>query len=60
MKMSKFESKYFSGNRHMICIGKTKSTSDKRSIEQIPAIIGSLSNHDDDSNKNPINLHILQ
>ena len=29
MKMSKFELKHSPRNRHMICIGKTKSTSEK-------------------------------
>ena len=29
MKMSNFERKYCSESRHMICIGKTKSTSEK-------------------------------
>ena len=29
MKMSNFERKYCSGYRHMICLGKTKSTSEK-------------------------------
>ena len=29
MKMSNFDRKYSPGNRHMICIGKTKTTSEK-------------------------------
>ena len=29
MKMSNFDRNYFPGNRHMICIGKTKTTSEK-------------------------------
>ena len=28
--------------------------------ETIPKLLGSLSNHDDDGNKNPTNLHIRQ
>ena len=32
MKMYNFERKYYPGYRHMICFGKTKSTSEKRSI----------------------------
>ena len=37
MKMSNFERKHSPGHRHMICIGKTESTSEKvqRSIGDI-------------------------
>ena len=32
MKTSHLERKYYPGYRHMICIGKTKSTSEKRLV----------------------------
>ena len=33
MRMSNFERKYSPGYRHMICIGKTKSTNEKVCFE---------------------------
>ena len=39
---------------------KEKNLTTKKESKQTATTIGSLSNHDDDGNKNPTNLHILQ